>query len=66
MCLMLYARRLYEFVVCHGAASWVMVLSPVSLFACSSPGSSVHGIFQARILEWVAISFSREVVIKSC
>ena len=24
------------------------------------PGSSVHGIFQARILEWVAISFSRE------
>ena len=25
---------------------------------CSSPGSSVHGIFQARILEWVAISFS--------
>ena len=27
---------------------------------CSPPGSSVHGIFQARILEWVAISFSRE------
>ena len=27
---------------------------------CSLPGSSVHGIFQARILEWVAISFSRE------
>ena len=25
----------------------------------SLPGSSVHGIFQARILEWVAISFSR-------
>ena len=25
---------------------------------CSLPGSSVHGIFQARILEWVAISFS--------
>ena len=24
------------------------------------PGSSVHGILQARILEWVAISFSRE------
>ena len=23
------------------------------------PGSSVHGIFQARILEWVAVSFSR-------
>ena len=26
---------------------------------CSLPGSSVHGIFQARILEWVAIAFSR-------
>ena len=26
---------------------------------CSLPCSSVHGIFQARILEWVAISFSR-------
>ena len=25
---------------------------------CSRPGSSVHGIFQARILEWVAISYS--------
>ena len=26
---------------------------------CNPPGSSVHGIFQARVLEWVAISFSR-------
>ena len=26
---------------------------------CSLPGSSIHGIFQARILEWIAISFSR-------
>ena len=26
---------------------------------CSLPGSSVHGIFQAIILEWIAISFSR-------
>ena len=26
---------------------------------CSLQGSSVHGIFQARVLEWVAISFSR-------
>ena len=28
---------------------------------CSPSGSSVYGIFQARILEWVAISFSRTV-----
>ena len=26
---------------------------------CNLPGSSVHGIFQAKILEWVTISFSR-------
>ena len=26
---------------------------------CSPPGSSVHGILQARILEWVATSYSR-------
>ena len=28
---------------------------PLQLTDCSQPGSSVHGIFQARILEWVAI-----------
>ena len=40
----------------------VKSLSPVRLFDpmdCSPPGSSVHGILQARMLEWVAISFSR-------
>ena len=26
---------------------------------CSLPGSSLHGIFQARVLEWIAISFSK-------
>ena len=38
----------------------VCSLSHVQLFAalmdCSPSGSSVHGVFQARILEWVAIS----------
>ena len=34
-------------------------LTLCDLMACSLPGSSVHGIFQARVLEWVAISFSR-------
>ena len=28
---------------------------------CSLPGSSVHGIFQARVPEWVAIAFSVEI-----
>ena len=29
---------------------------------CSLPGSSVHGIFQARVLEWGAIAFSGYIV----
>ena len=29
---------------------------------CSPPGSSIHGIFQARVLEWGAIAFSAQVV----
>ena len=29
---------------------------------CSLPGSSVHGIFQARVLEWGAIAFSKKHV----
>ena len=28
---------------------------------CSLPGSSVHGIFQARVLEWGAIAFSDKI-----
>ena len=29
------------------------------LIDCSLPGSSIHGIFQARVLEWGAIAFSK-------
>ena len=36
-----------------------LCLTLCDLMDCSLPGSSVHGILQARILEWVAISFSR-------
>ena len=32
------------------------------LMDCSLPGSSVHGIFQARVLEWVAIAFSTKSI----
>ena len=43
--------------------SVLLLFSRVRLFCdpmdCSPPGSSVHGISQARILEWVAISFSK-------
>ena len=38
------------------AQSYLTLCDPVDR---SPPGSSVHGILQARILEWVAISFSR-------
>ena len=37
------------------AQSCPTLLDPMD---CSLPGSSVHGIFQARVLEWVAIAFS--------
>ena len=33
-------------------------LTPSDPMDCSPPGSSVHGIFQARVLEWGAIAFS--------
>ena len=37
------------------AQSCLTLLDPM---VCSLPGSSVHGIFQARVLEWGAIAFS--------
>ena len=46
----------YIFVLCAQSLSHVQLCNPMN---CSPPGSSVHGIFQARILEWIAISFSR-------
>ena len=39
------------------AQSWPTLLQPMDF---SPPGSSLYGISQARILEWVAISFPRE------
>ena len=35
-------------------------LTPSDPMDCSPPGSSIHGIFQASVLEWGAIAFSRE------
>jgi len=34
--------------------------TPSDPMDCSPPGPSVHGIFQARVLEWVAIAFSMQ------
>ena len=41
---------------CSVTQSCLSLCDPID---CSLPGSSVHEIFQARVLEWAAISFSR-------
>ena len=46
----------YGSCACLVAQSCLILCDPTD---CSPPGSSVHGISQARILEWVAISFPR-------
>ena len=46
--------------VCTCARVWAQLCPTLcNPMDCSPPGSSVHGIFQARVLEWVAIAFSR-------
>ena len=35
-----------------------LCLTPSDPMDCSPPGSSIHGIFQARVLEWGAIAFA--------
>ena len=47
----------YEICCCVVTKSCLTLCDPMD---CSPPGSSVHGISQARILQWVAISFSKE------
>ena len=47
---------LFAWVLCSVAQSYLTFCNPMDY---SSPGSSVHGIFQAGILESIAISFSR-------
>ena len=42
--------------VCVRAKFLQLCLTLCDLMDCSLPGSSVHGISQARILEWIAIS----------
>ena len=45
--------------VCVHAKSLQLCLTLCDSMDCSWPDSSVHGILQARTLEWVVISFSR-------
>ena len=50
--------RTFEEVVCVCSVTQ-SCLTPCNCMYCSPPGSSVHGVFQIRILEWVTIPFSR-------
>ena len=51
-----YDPHMESLVVVLVAQSCPILCDPMD---CSSPGPSVHGILQAKILEWVAITFSR-------
>ena len=44
--------------VCSGVQSCPALCNPMD---CNPPDFSVHGIFQARILEWDAISYPRDL-----
>ena len=52
-------RKNFHCPLCVCVLSRLVVSDSLQPLDCSPPGSSVHGISQARILEWVAISFSR-------
>ena len=53
-----------ELYTCAHARSLQPSLTLCDPTDCSPPGSPVHGILQARILEWVAMSSSRTVHLK--
>ena len=60
---------------CHFLLQWIKVKSEGEVtqscptlsdpMDCSLPGSSIHGIFQARVLEWGAIAFSVQCYLRS-
>ena len=47
------------YLVCMGAKLLQLCLTLCNPMDCTPPGSSVHGILQARILEWAAMPSSR-------
>ena len=52
------SQHIHKFTAAAAAKSLQSCLTLCDPMACSLPDSSVHGIFQARVLEWGAIAFS--------
>ena len=52
-------KRKYIYIYLYISSDAQLCLTLCNPMYCSLPGSSVYGIFQARLLEWVVISFSR-------
>ena len=65
-----WANHFYPLSSCFSSLEWEVYACSVTYLCLTlrdstdnrPPGSSVHGIFQARILEWAAISFSNKIV----
>ena len=56
----MFIFQLFVVVIVSGSISGSVVPTLCDSVDCSLSGSSAHGILQARILEWVAIPFSRQ------
>ena len=55
-----YTHTYIYMCTCSVAKLWLIPCNPND---CNAPGSSVHEVFQARILEWVAIPFTRDAYV---
>ena len=60
LCLVHFTMKLSA--AAAAAKSLQSCLTPSDPTDCSLPGSSIHGICQARVLEWVVIAFSEEAL----
>ena len=54
----IFQRIVFYFEAAAAAKSLQLCPTLCDPMGCSLPGSSVHGVFQARVLEWVVIAFS--------
>ena len=60
MCVYIYTH-IYIYLSVRNKCTQFLVVSDCDPTDCSTPGSSIHGIFQSRVVEWVAISYSRGI-----